>query len=218
MSRSLVIILAALGMPLSADAAVVLGTAPGFAIDGSTIHSSSIVIDPSYWQPIDVAIVEVRLLGLEHARLGDLVVTLTHVESGRTATLFDSVGAPTVPSGYAAGLDGSYSFRDGAHQLADPAIGNLWSAADAAGLGAVSGGFYYPTASGSPVFASLNAVFGGLHSSGTWRLDFVDTDPLIADGSLLSWVLVLSSATVPAPGAVALLAFAGLAGGRRRRA
>lgn len=206
------------GFSSAAGASVVLGTNAGFIIDGSEIHSSSIVIGPEYGTPIEDFNVAVQLIGFQHAYLGDLVVTLTHVESGRTATLFDSVGMPSDLFGSPAKLDGTYVFNDNIFNPANPDAASLWSAADAAGTGVIPTAFYYPTGYGSPSLVSLDAAFAGITSAGTWRLDVIDTFPAFDDGSLFKWVIVLTGTPVPAPGAIALLGLAGLVGGRRRRA
>ena len=217
MLRSLGIV-TVLGCSSAASAAVVLGSNSGFTIDGSEIHSSSIVIGPEYGTPIEDFNVAVQLVGLQHSWVGDLVVTLTHVESGRTATLFDSVGMPSELFGSAAKLDGTYVFNDNIFNPANPNAASLWSAADVAGVGVIPTAFYYPTGYGSPSLVSMDAVFAGITSAGTWRLDVVDTFAAFDDGSLFKWVLVLTGTPVPAPGAIALLGIAGLVGGRRRRA
>jgi len=217
MLRSLSIV-TILGCSSAASAAVVLGTNAGFVIDGSEVHSSSIVIGPEYGTPIEDFNVSVQLVGMKHTWIGDLIVTLTHVESGRTATLFDSVGMPDDAFGFAAQLDGTYVFNDNIFDPADPLKSSLWSAADVAGVGVIPTAFYYPTGYGSPSLVSMDAVFAGITSAGTWRLDVVDTFAAFDDGSLFKWVLVLTGTPVPAPGAIALLGIAGLVGGRRRRA
>jgi len=200
-----------------ASAAVVLGSGDGFLIDGSVVHSSSIVIGPSYGTPLQNLNVEVRLMGLQHDFLGDLVVTLTHVESGATATIFDSVGNPPGFFGSPAVLDGSYVFNDNIYDSSSPTSGSFWAAADAAGTGVVPTAFYYATGAGSPSFVSMDAAFASDTSSGTWRLDVVDTFAAFDDGALFKWVLVLNGTPVPAPGAIALLGFAGVLGRSRRR-
>jgi len=200
-----------------ASADVVLGSGDGFLIDGSVVHSSSIVIGPSYGTPLQNLNVEVRLMGLQHDFLGDLVVTLTHVESGATATIFDSVGNPPSFFGSPAVLDGSYVFNDNIYDSSSPTSGSFWAAADAAGTGVVPTAFYYATGAGSPNFVSMDAAFASDTSSGTWRLDVVDTFAAFDDGALFKWVLVLNGTPVPAPGAIVLLGFAGVLGRSRRR-
>ena len=200
-----------------ASAAVVLGSGDGFLIDGSATHSSSIVIGPSYGTPLQNLNVEVRLMGLEHTWVGDLIVTLTHVESGATATIFDSVGFPAETFGFPAQLDGSYVFNDNIYNPSNPASGSFWAAADAAGIGVIPTAFYYATGYGSPSFVSMDTAFAGVTSAGTWRLDVVDTFAAFDDGALFKWVLVLDGTPVPAPGAIALLGLAGLLGPSRRR-
>ena len=218
MTRSFI---ATLGLSLAAasvaSAGIITEGGTGFIIDGSSLHTSDIVLDPSTYGELTNLSVQVGLNGLQHDWLGDLVVTLTHVESGTSVSLFGTVGGD--PFGSSAEMDGFYTFNDGIYNPAVPAQGNLWQAADdaEAGSGVVAGGFYYATNNASPNFVSMNAAFAGITSAGTWRLTVEDTFPAFDDGALLKWTISLTGDVVPAPGAVALLGLAGIAGSRRRR-
>lgn len=218
MTRSLI---ATLGLSFAAASAASAGIitegGSGFAIDGSSLHTSDIVLDPATYGELENLSVQVGLNGLQHAWLGDLVVTLTHVESGTSVSLFGTVGGGLF--GSSAAMNGFYTFNDGVYNPAIPAQGNLWQAADdaEAGSGVVAGGFYYATNNASPAYVSMNAAFAGITSAGTWRLTIEDTFPSFDDGVLAKWTISLTGDVVPAPGAVALLGLAGLAGSRRRR-
>ena len=214
MVRSLALI-AALGTSSLASAEIVLGVGGGFSIDGSTVHTSDIEIGPVDGTPLENLGIEVRLFGLQHSLLGDLVVTLRHVESGASTTLFANVGQPASLFGSPARLDGVYAFNDAALGFSSPNP-NFWAAADAAGSGVVPNAFYYATGFGSDAFVSLNAAFAGVTSAGTWRLEIEDTFPAVDGGSLMKWAIQLTGTPVPAPGVVALLGLAGLVGSRRR--
>jgi MYXO-CTERM domain-containing protein len=200
-----------------ASAGIITEGGTGFIIDGSSIHTSDIVLDPATYGELANLSVQVGLNGLQHDWLGDLVVTLTHVESGASVSLFGTVGGGVF--GSSAEMDGFYTFNDGIYNAAIPAQGNLWQAADdaEAGGGVVAGGFYYATNNASPDFVSMNAAFAGITSAGTWRLSIEDTYPFGDDGALLKWTISLTGDVVPAPGAIALLGLAGFAGRGRRR-
>ena len=216
MTRSFI---ATLGLSLAAasvaSAGIITEGGTGFLIDGSSLHTSDIVLDPATYGELANLSVQVGLNGLQHSWLGDLVVTLTHVESGTSVSLFGTVGGGLF--GSPAQMDGFYTFNDGVYNPAVPAQGNLWAAASAAGTGVVPGGFYYATNNASPDFVSMNAAFAGITSAGTWRLTVEDTFPSFDDGVLAKWTISLTGDVVPAPGAIALLGLAGLAGSRRRR-
>ena len=200
-----------------ASAGIITEGGTGFIIDGSSIHTSDIVLDTATYGELANLSVQVGLNGLQHDWLGDLVVTLTHVESGTSVSLFGTVGGGLF--GSSAKMDGFYTFNDGIYNPAIPAQGNLWQAADdaEAGSGVVAGGFYYATNNGSADFVSMNAAFAGITSAGTWRLSVEDTFPSGDDGALLKWTISLTGDVVPAPGAIALLGLAGFAGRGRRR-
>ncbi len=201
--------------PSIASAALILETASGFEINGSEIHSSSIVIGSEHGTPLQNLSIEVQLVGLQHDWIGDLVVTLTHVESGATASLFGGVGGGSF--GSPAEFDGAYSFSDAWYDPSDPTVRSLWQAADDAGFGGVIPSLpFYATGNASSDYVSMDAAFAGDLSSGTWRLDVEDTFAAGDDGTLFKWVLIIEGTPVPAPGAVALLGLAGLAGRRRR--
>jgi len=198
-----------------ASAGIITEGGSGFAITGGP-HTSEIFLDPLIYGELFDLSVQVTFVNFQHDWLGDLVVTLSHVESGRTATLFSGVGGGIF--GSPAQLNGTYVFTDAARNPGDPAQADFWAAAAAAGTGTVPGGFYFPTAAGSGNFVSMNAAFAGITSAGTWRLTIEDTFPFADDGSLGKWFIQLTGPVVPAPGAIALLGAAGLLGSRRRRA
>jgi MYXO-CTERM domain-containing protein len=186
-----------------ASAEIILETASGFEINGTEIHSSTIEIGAEHGAPLENLSIQVNLVGLQHTWVGDLVVTLTHVDSGNTVSLFGGVGGGAF--GSPAQFDGAYSFSDAYYDPGDPTVRSLWQAADDAGSDVIPSLPFYASANGSSAYVSMNAAFAGDLSSGAWRLDIEDTYPSLDDGT-----------PVPAPGAVALLGLAGLAGSRRR--
>jgi subtilisin-like proprotein convertase family protein len=126
--------------------------------------SADIVVDGS----LDVDDLNVRL-DITHSWVGDLVVRLTHVETGHTAVLVDRPGIPATTTGC--------SQPDIAAILDDEAPA---AAEDQCSPGLAIDGTYRPN-------QALSA-FDGDNAAGTWRLTVVDG----ADddtGSLDAWCL-----------------------------
>ena len=200
----------AASLALASMASATIYTGDGFTIPDNNPAgaSSDIVIGDEFL----VADITVTLFGLNHTWAGDLIATLTHVESGFSQTLFSRIGA-TTPGGVgdSSNFGGDYSFNDAF-------AGDLWVAAAGGTTGfVIPGGDYFASGALSSAQVSLLDIFGGLNAQGTWRLTISDNAG--ADlGTLGAWGLDFVKAPVPAPGALALLGLAGLAGGRRRRA
>lgn len=106
-------------------------------------------------------------LVIDHAYVGDLVITLTHDDTGTMATLVDRPGE----KGNAGNFTGTYSFRDGAAEF------------PADSPGAVAHGAYAPT---SPL-----ADFAAESPVGTWTIAL--SDGAAADiGTLHTWTLLFA--------------------------
>ena len=137
-------------------------------------------------------------LDIEHTWVGDLRITLTHKDSGTTALLLDRPGVPDSTFGNSDDLAGLYTFIDGGDVFPETTQPD--------GSGLVPNGAYSGVDSLS--------VFEGLNKFGTWSL--VIEDNAGGDtGALFAWGFTVNN--IPAPGALALLGVAGLAGTRRRR-
>ena len=147
---------------------------------------------------------EVLLVGLNQTWAGDLLIVLTHKDTGTSVTLLDRPGQPESLFGNSDDFAGDYSFQDGFPIIPE--------GTGAGGATVIAPGTYGPAgAGGAP--QSLQA-FVGEDKFGVWTLSITDFDAA-DNGSLGGWVLVLNN--VPAPGALALLGVAGLAARRRRR-
>lgn len=117
-------------------------------------------------------------LDISHPFVGDLVVTLRHVETGTTVTLLNRPGLSYLTDGCFE-ADVSCTFDDAATQSAD----SQCTPSSAAG-GAIDGGFT-PT---TPLSA-----FNGQSLAGQWQLNV--SDRATGDvGSLLGWCLVPNTA------------------------
>lgn len=203
-------ILSVAGLALIAPAA--FGSA--FTMAGGAIPDNApanpLVITFNVTDTGPVTGLDLTLTNLAHTWAGDLIITLT-APGGTVADIMrrsSTTAASTV--GDSSNFLGNYRFIDGG--------GNLATALAAGGdTFNVPAGDYQATTRvtvpGSlmtPVL--LNTVFNGVEAFGTWTLRI--SDNAAADlGSVGSATLNI----IPAPGAVALAGFAGLAGLRRRR-
>lgn len=202
------------GMAVAAIASAASATT--FTGAGGTIpdnnpagFTSDIVIDVD--DDFIVKDLTISLIGLTHTWIGDLIVTIEKV-GGPSQFLFNRVGSTTVAGvGDSTNLGGTYNFNDAF-------TGNLWTAAAGLGTGdTVPGGNYFASGPLSANQVFLKPTFENLTGAGTWRLKISDNAG--ADlGTLGSWSISFEKNPIPAPGALALLGLAGLAGGRRRRA
>jgi subtilisin-like proprotein convertase family protein len=132
----------------------------------------------------------VALTNFTHSWMGDLIVTLTHVDTGTSVVLMNQ----EVSSSNATDLRGDYLIADGA--AAWPTTGGTTIAP--AGTYGTDG---------------LLSAFVGEDLAGTWVLNVSDHAGQDL-GSISAFGL---NVTVPTPGALALLGMGGLILGRRRR-
>ncbi|MGD9691920.1 MAG: hypothetical protein AB7G17_03685 [Phycisphaerales bacterium] len=159
--------------------------------------------------------VNVLISSLVHNWMGELSATVTHVPTGRSASLFSRVGSgPSLASGDSSDFTGSYWFADGGLDLIAVAGSTGATSPIASGTYAASG------VSGAAV--SLAGVFGGIAGAGEWRLvlqNFGQNDTATFGSWTLGLDLVEGSTAAPL-GNAALLGAAGLGwvSARRRRA
>ncbi|MGD9688303.1 MAG: proprotein convertase P-domain-containing protein [Phycisphaerales bacterium] len=179
------------GSAASADIVTYTDTQTGSIVDNATLSIDHLVA------PGDGAILsldEIRV-NIFHTFVGDLLVTLTHTDSGTSVVLFDRPGVPPI-FGNGDDLGGTYTFVANAQNMFP----------EAGGQGTVPPGVY--------TIAGDLSVFANVDTAGTWRLSVTDGasgDVGRVDG--FSWTVT----TVPTPGAVALAGLGSIALFRRRR-
>ena len=156
---------------------------------------------------------------IEHTWQGDLIVTLEHLDDGVTAGLLYRPG-DSLSAGFGFSADNIGNPATGEPMWLDDEADAPYDSAQPNGIGAVADpgidnvtGSWIPYGAGG-VMGEL-ANFDNTDAAGTWRLHVSDT--ATGDtGAILQYSLHFTA--VPAPGALALLGLAGLAGRRRRRA
>jgi MYXO-CTERM domain-containing protein len=166
-----------------------------------------------------IADVTVSLTGFAHGWQGDLWMRLIGPDGSTSINLIQRAGQGTSTFGFSNNFVGtnSYSWSDaGATSTAFSSPTNIPSGV----YRAFSNSNANLTFANSPgpgpatnTLQSFQTIFGGMNSLGNWTLRITDfgNDDI---GTLNGWTLNLTE--VPAPGAVALLALAGLAPRRRR--
>jgi subtilisin-like proprotein convertase family protein len=181
------------------------------------VVSRDIVIsDPGFISDLTVTIT-----GLNHTYVGDLIATLTNVNTGTSVDLFNRIGRAAAPSygnpfGDNSNFNGTYSFSNAF-------TADIWAAA-AGGTTAftVPAGDYFASTfktSGATNVAppSSLALFNGQSLSSTWRLTISD-NAASDTGSFSGWTLSGQATPVPVPPqAVGTFLFAGLAAVKKRR-
>ncbi len=171
--------------------------------------------------------------GLSHRWAGDLVARVEHVESGRSVTLFSRIGKDNRNVGV-----GSHTNFQGDYAFSDATLNRLWDEAGSNSSDYVlrnlegnvqnpqtNPGIYRATTGirvgpggvdESDVTLSINNVFGGQSTAGTWVLDLSDRNATV-EGSFREFKVDFVTA-VPEPSTLVLLMAAGMAGiGIRRR-
>jgi hypothetical protein len=199
----------------STQASTITRDGPGGAIpdadpSGSPpgVFTSDIVLnDPGFvcsgaLQPADCNgtnnFVSVTITGLQHTFAGDLIATLTNINSGISQDLFNRIQKnPSDPNdfGCACQFNGDYSFDQSTLFPND-----IWTAASGS-ADTIPSDNYWTTTAGSDTPTMFSAAFGGLPAAGTWRLTISDNSPGDT-GSFLSWTLsldVTGLTSVPEP-------------------
>ncbi|MCH8824413.1 MAG: proprotein convertase P-domain-containing protein [Planctomycetes bacterium] len=139
----------------------------------------------------------VSLIDFNHTWAGDLIIRLTHKDTGTSVTLLDRPGIPESNFGANADFAGNYDWQDG---------GFVWDDMT------FDGGVVPTNVIFGPVTGALSD-FAGEDKFGTWSLTISD-GAFLDVGSLGGWGFTVTN--VPAPGALALLGLAGLVARRKR--
>ncbi|NCT44717.1 MAG: proprotein convertase P-domain, (modular protein) [Microcystis aeruginosa G11-09] len=174
---------------LPASAVTFTGTGTGFNIpDNNATGASSTITVPDSFSITDIT---VTLNSLTHTLIGELIATLTHVDTGTTVSLFNRIGKNNN------NLDGDDSNFNGTYSFNDAFTRNLWSVAASGGPSfVIPSGNYFPTGAGSSTLVPMLTSLSGELSSGTWRLTI--SDNLRGDtGALGSWALNLQGNPLP---------------------
>lgn len=178
---------------------------PTYSITDNSAASVTSTFDLVITDPGNiVSFNSVTLTNFLHTWAGDIVATLTHLESGKTVDLLDRAGATTA-GGVGSGSDfaGTYTLVDGGAALPTTTV--------------IAPGTYGVLANGtvgeSSTFNNPLSFFVGDTIAGTWRLSV--TDRGATDLGTISAFSI--NVTVPTPSAAALLGLAGLGALRRRR-
>ncbi|MBW4552434.1 MAG: hypothetical protein KME35_15200 [Aphanocapsa sp. GSE-SYN-MK-11-07L] len=198
-------------------------TTPATIPDGDSststpgIVSRDIVIsDPGFISDLTVTIT-----GLNHIFGGDLIATLTNVNTGTSVDLFNRIGRVAAPS-YGFPIGDNSNFR-GPYSFSNAFTGDIWAAATGGGPGFnIPAGNYAPSTfktSGPNNVAppSSLAPFTGQNLNSTWRLtvfDWLESDT----GSFSGWTLSGNATPVPVPPqAIGTVLLAGLAAVKKLR-
>jgi hypothetical protein len=188
---------------LPASAVSFTGTGAGFNIpDNNATGASSTIVVPDSFSITDIT---VTLNSLTHTYVGDLIATLTHVDTGTTVSLFNRIGLVSSGAGDSSNFGGNYSFNDAF-------TGNIWAVAASGGSSfVIPSGNYFPTGAGSSTLVPMLTSLSGELSSGTWRLTI--SDNVAQDtGALGSWALNLQGTPIPESSSVLGLLALGLLG------
>ncbi len=188
---------------LPASAVSFTGTGAGFNIpDNNATGASSTIVVPDSFSITDIT---VTLNSLTHTYVGDLIATLTHVDTGTTVSLFNRIGLVSSGAGDSSNFGGNYSFNDAF-------TGNIWAVAASGGSSfVIPSGNNFPTGAGSSTLVPMLTSLSGELSSGTWRLTISDNEQLDT-GALGSWALNLQGTPIPESSSVLGLLALGLLG------
>jgi subtilisin-like proprotein convertase family protein len=190
---------------LPAHSATFTGNGTGFTIpdNNPTGASSDIVVTDNF----SISDITVTLTTLNHTFIGNLIATLTKVDTGTTVSLFNRIGQVNGDGGDSSNFNGTYRFNDAF-------TGDIPELVASPGTNFnIPSGDYFPIAAGG--LRSRLLDFAGASSAGTWRLTISDNGSGTT-GTLGSWTLSLVGASsptaVPEPGSLLGLLALGLVG------
>jgi subtilisin-like proprotein convertase family protein len=209
-------------MMVGTASAVLLAAAPqAFAIPFTYGNNTSATIPDNNFtgisrdivvsDPGNVGELSVSITGLTHDWVGDLIASLTHVETNTKVDLFNQIGKVTnTGTGDGSNFNGTYSFSN-------TFTTDIWAAAAAVTSDVnITPGNYAPSTfktSGAANVAPVSSLtlFNGQNLAGTWRLTV--SDRAFGDtGSFSGWTLSGNTASTPVPVPPQVLGTAMLAG------
>ena len=203
--------------------AAVLISSASFADDvtGDSNNDGSFIPDNNAGVLSTVTITESEIIesarftieGLQHTWIGDLIVTVTHLNTGSTATLFNRVGTTSSPTsaGDNSDINGAYTFADNSP--------SIWTEAANGDTDFLVQGGTYEASGVLEAFVSLDSIFGGESTFGDWQFTISDNNATQFGSFLQTSVEFETAAAVPEPGTMATVVLGTLFGGvyfRRR--
>lgn len=149
--------------------------------------------------------------GLSHSWIGDLIITVAHSTSGKTATLMHRVGTTANPNstGDSSDMNGTYTFNDG-----NPSI---WTAAANGDTDFDVPASTYDASGINESLVSLNDLFAGETTQGDWTFTISDNNANETGSFVQTSVRFVTA--VPEPGTYAAIVIATMFAGvylRRR--
>ncbi|MEL7496242.1 MAG: PEP-CTERM sorting domain-containing protein [Planctomycetota bacterium] len=150
--------------------------------------------------------------GLNHSWIGDLIITVSHSTSGKSATLMQRVGTTSNPNstGDSSDMNGTYTFNDG--------NASIWTAAANGDTDFIVPGGTYDASGANESLVSLNDLFVGESTQGVWTFNVSDNNETQTGSFIRTSVSFVS--VVPEPGTYAAIVMSMLVGGvllRRRQ-
>ncbi len=176
---------------LPASAVTFTGTGTGFNIPDNNATGASSTITVPTSSNFSITNITVTLNNPIHGRIGDLIATLTHVDTATTVSLFNRIGR------VGSGLGDDSNFAGGNnYSFNDAFTGDLWSVAASGGDSFnIPSGNYFPTGADSGTLVPMLTSLGGSQTAGDWRLTISDNE-LFDTGSLGSWTLNLEGTPI----------------------
>ena len=184
------------------DAFITIPDSPGAGVTSTVTITESEIIESARFS----------IEGLQHSWIGDLIVTVSNLNTGAAATLFSRVGSTgsSISRGFATNVNGTYTFADGNGSLASNAA-NSDTNFEVPAITYDASGFLEAE-------VSLDSIFGGTSTFGDWQ--FTITDLAAPDNGFFTGVTVdFETTAVPEPGTMATIVMGTLFGGvylRRR--
>lgn len=182
------------------DGGIIPDNSPGGRSSVVTITQNQVIQDASF-----------SVEGLDHSWIGDLIITVAHSTSGKSATLLHRVGTTANPNstGDSSDLNGTYTFNDG-----NPSV---WTTAGNGDTNYELPSGIYDASGVNEALVSLNGIFAGETTQGDWT--FTISDVNASETGTFVQTSVGFVTAVPEPGTYAAIFMSTLLGGiyMRRR-